>query len=113
MYQQQHFASLAAAWEAAGRDPGFLCRGTQLAQLEIWTSSTDLALTQQEAAYLQASISARETERLQDAARLARETALRHRAHYARVCVDVPSALIAWLAGVWLLERALGIRLIS
>ena len=38
---------------------------------------------------------------------------LRHRAHYARLCVDVPSALIAWLAGVWLLERALGIRLIS
>jgi len=38
---------------------------------------------------------------------------LRRHASYARLFVDVPSVLIAWLAGVWLLERALGIRLIS
>jgi len=46
----------AAEWVAADRDPSFLLRGARLEQFEGWAASSDLALTADERAFLDASL---------------------------------------------------------
>ena len=67
---------LAAAtqeWVEAERDPSFLLRGTRLAQFEEWAAAADLALTESEQDFLQASIADREAQRAEEEARRQRE----------------------------------------
>jgi WD40 repeat protein/DNA-binding XRE family transcriptional regulator len=55
----------AAEWAAAGRDASFLLRGTRLDRFEEWAAHSTLALTQEERAYLAASLTDREVRRAQ------------------------------------------------
>jgi WD40 repeat protein/DNA-binding XRE family transcriptional regulator len=55
----------AAEWAAAGRDSSFLLRGTRLDRFEEWAAHSALALTQEERAYLAASLADREVRRAQ------------------------------------------------
>ena len=73
---QRLLATAAAEWIAAERDPSFLLRGTRLDQFELWSITTDLALTQAEREYLDASLAEREARREEEAERKAREAAL-------------------------------------
>lgn len=69
-------AHASAEWIAAGHDPSLLLRGARLAQLAAWAQDTDLVLTGNEAAYLQASLAERTRQATAEAARQAREVAL-------------------------------------
>jgi serine/threonine protein kinase/WD40 repeat protein/predicted nucleic acid-binding Zn-ribbon protein len=53
---QRVLSGEAGEWQKSGSDPSFLLSGTRLNQYEEWWQTTDLALTQNEKAYLQASI---------------------------------------------------------
>ena len=53
--QQRLLAAAASEWEAAGRDRSYLLTGSRLAQFEGWAEQTDVALTPDEHAFLEAS----------------------------------------------------------
>jgi WD40 repeat protein len=76
LYRHRRLEALAAAWERAQRDPSYLLRGRRLAQFEELPTATGLALSATEAAYLKASLHAREARRQQEAARQAHEAEL-------------------------------------
>ncbi|MBN1813282.1 MAG: protein kinase [Anaerolineae bacterium] len=52
---QRLLAAATAEWDAAGREPSYLLRGTRLVQFEEWEAESVVALTQDERAYLEAS----------------------------------------------------------
>jgi WD40 repeat protein/DNA-binding SARP family transcriptional activator len=54
--QQRLLASASAEWEGAQRDKSYLLTGSRLAQFGDWAVSTDLALTNGERGYLDASL---------------------------------------------------------
>ncbi|MGD9144483.1 MAG: protein kinase [Anaerolineae bacterium] len=56
----RRLTAAAAEWIDANQDDGFLLRGSRLNQFEDWAKETDLALTQAERDYLQASLALRE-----------------------------------------------------
>jgi len=60
---QRILGNSAAEWLRAEHDPSFLLRGSRLNQFEGWAQETDLALTGDERAYLEASVARREQER--------------------------------------------------
>jgi WD40 repeat protein/serine/threonine protein kinase len=70
---QRLLAVAAAEWLRADRDLGFLLYGSRLDQFEGWATNTDLALTEKERAYLEASLTARQKREADEAARLQRE----------------------------------------
>ncbi len=70
---QRLLASAAAEWLGADRDLGFLLREARLDQFEGWAANTDVALTQNEQAFLEASLTARQEREAKEAARLQRE----------------------------------------
>jgi WD40 repeat protein len=88
----------AREWTDSGRDLGFLLRGSQLERYEAWTSSSGLALTGDEGAYLDASLAQRATERAEEESRRVREAKLERRSARrlrALVAVFAAAALIA------------------
>lgn len=92
--RMQRLLGLAAGeWVEAGRDPSFLLRGARLSQFESWTRETDLALTQDERAYLDASLEDRRQREAEEEARRRREAALEHRAR--RVLQGLVAVLLA------------------
>jgi WD40 repeat protein/DNA-binding SARP family transcriptional activator len=52
----RRLTAAAAEWLDANQDDGFLLRGSRLNQFDLWARETDLALTQAERDYLQASL---------------------------------------------------------
>src|SRR5947208_3231933 len=66
-------AAAAAEWSAAGREPSYLLSGTRLAQFEGWAAQSGLALTQDERAFLEASLAERDREEAAERARQQRE----------------------------------------
>jgi WD40 repeat protein/DNA-binding SARP family transcriptional activator/energy-coupling factor transporter ATP-binding protein EcfA2 len=66
-------------WLEAGRDPSMLLRGAQLVRFELWAAESDLAQTELEREYLEASLAARRAELDAEEARRAHETALERR----------------------------------
>jgi len=54
--QQRLLAAAAQEWQSAGRDRSYLLTGSRLAQFEGWATQTDLALTPDERAFLDASV---------------------------------------------------------
>lgn len=76
---ERMLARSAEEWLAAQRDASFLLRGSRLAQLQEWVQATDLALTGDERAYLQASLAGRAQEEAAEEARQARERQLERR----------------------------------
>ncbi|HSM21702.1 MAG TPA: serine/threonine-protein kinase, partial [Rubrivivax sp.] len=57
---QRLLAQAAAEWQAAGRDPGYLLREARLDQFAGWAASTPVALTEDERAFVDASVAARQ-----------------------------------------------------
>jgi WD40 repeat protein len=66
-------AAAAEEWSRAKRDASFLLRGTRLAQFEGWVASSAVSLTQDERAYLEASVAERQAREAEEAARQQRE----------------------------------------
>ncbi len=119
-------ANAAAEWQSANRENSFLLQGARLSQFASWAAETQLALTQEERTFLDASIAewqARETEeaarrqRELDAARRLAETEhrraeeqaraarqLRQRAVYLTVVLVM--AVIAAAAAIFLGQQA-------
>jgi hypothetical protein len=62
---QRLLALAAAEWHAAKRDPGFLLRQARLDQFASWAETTTLALTPEERAFLEDSLAARHTRRVE------------------------------------------------
>ncbi len=70
---QRMLAAFAAEWAQKNRDEGLLLRGSRLDLFSGWAADSDLALTQDEHAYLHASVSAREQRKAAEQARQQRE----------------------------------------
>ena len=84
--------------------PAFLLRGTRLDQFEAWSTSTDVAFTQIEADYLEASLSERREREAVEAERLAREAATERRSrNFLRALVGVfaVAAIVAVLLTIF------------
>lgn len=77
---QRLLANAAGEWLQAGRDRGFLLRGSRLDQFRDWAQHTHLANTAEEQAFLEASLAARRERETAEAARREREMALERRA---------------------------------
>lgn len=73
---QRNLAQAASEWVNAERDASFLLRGSRLEQIEEWSEHTDLGLTEDERAYIVASVAQRTAQQAEEAARRAREAAL-------------------------------------
>ncbi len=70
---QRQLAQAASEWLEADRDTSFLLTGAKLAQYEGWTTNSEVALTQQELNYLNASINERDKREKEEAERQRRE----------------------------------------
>jgi WD40 repeat protein/energy-coupling factor transporter ATP-binding protein EcfA2 len=70
---QRMLAGAAAEWAEADEDPGFLLRDARLNQFAGWAENSTVALTQDESAFLQSSITAREARLEEEGARRRRE----------------------------------------
>jgi len=76
---QQQLAHLVEEWVNAGKDVSYLVGGLRLEQFEKWAQGSQLALTADERAYLNASIARREHENEAESQRTAREKRLEKR----------------------------------
>jgi WD40 repeat protein len=76
---QRVLANAALEWQRMDCDPGYLLRDSRLDQFEAWAATTDIALTQLEGDYLDASLSERRTREAEEEQRLAREAAMERR----------------------------------
>jgi len=70
---QRLLAAAVAEWEKSGREPSFLLGGARLSQFVSWAAATELALTLEEQAYLDASILERERHVAEEQTRQQRE----------------------------------------
>lgn len=70
---QRLLAGYAREWVQAGRQEGFLMRGARLDQFAGWAATSTIALTGEEADFLQLSAAAREVREAAEEARLQRE----------------------------------------
>jgi len=70
---QRRLAVAATEWDQAGRDDGFLLRGSRLEQFIGWSVGAKIALTQDEQGYLETSAAAREKRQTAEEARRQRE----------------------------------------
>ncbi|NDJ53782.1 MAG: hypothetical protein GYB68_11940 [Chloroflexi bacterium] len=77
--QQRRVARSAQDWAVSGHDPSFLATGFRLDQLEQWMESTDFILSNEEQAFLDASVAKSQEAEAVEAARRAREEALEER----------------------------------
>jgi WD40 repeat protein/DNA-binding SARP family transcriptional activator len=75
----RRLSEAAAEWIESGRDPSVLLRGNQLVRFELWSAESDLARTELEQEYLDASLAARQAELDAEEARQAREARLERR----------------------------------
>ncbi|MFL5799047.1 MAG: protein kinase domain-containing protein [Actinomycetota bacterium] len=94
----RRLAAAAREWTELGRDSSFVLRGSLLARFEPWATSSALALTDDERAYLKASIDHRDHEGAEEERRLDREARTERRsARRLRglVAVFAAAALIA------------------
>ena len=70
---QRLLASAASEWIEANQDDSFLLHGARLDQFEGWAEATKIALTEDERAYLEASLVARQHRQTAEVARQQRE----------------------------------------
>ena len=60
---QRLLATAAAEWQSAGEETGYLLHGGRLDQFEQWAAASSVALTTEEQAFLDASLTARAARR--------------------------------------------------
>ncbi len=77
---QRQLASAAHEWREAAHDESFLLTGTHLEQFEGWSQTTEVAFTQDEREFLNASLDFAEREEAARAEQQAREATLKQRA---------------------------------
>lgn len=70
---QRLLAAATHEWLQAERDPDYLLHGSRLAQFEDWAADTELALTTDERAFLQASVAERDRQQAEEESRRQRE----------------------------------------
>ncbi len=70
---QRILAAATAEWLEAGRDEGFLLHGSRLDMFADWAAEADIALTADETACLEASLTARQHQEIEEKARQQRE----------------------------------------
>jgi len=70
---QRLLSTLAQEWAEAQQDPSFLLSGTRLAQFEGWAAGSQIALTQEERAFLDASLAEAQAREAEERARQQRE----------------------------------------
>src|SRR5690606_24397641 len=103
-------AQAASEWQQSNQDNSYLLSGARLAQFEAWAAYTDLALTVQERAFLDARIGEHARLLAQEQARQARERHLERRSRRVLrllVVVLMLATLGAFgLTGIALSERA-------
>jgi WD40 repeat protein/DNA-binding SARP family transcriptional activator len=76
---RQRLTVAAADWVAADHDPSYLARGARLDRYEQWQRDARLTTTEAERAFLDASLTARDTDLRQEAERAERERDLERR----------------------------------
>jgi hypothetical protein len=107
---QRSLAQASSEWQQSNQDNSYLLIGARLAQFEVWAANTDLALTVQERAFLDASLGEHARLVAQEQVRQARERHLERRSHHVLrllVVVLMLATLGAFgLTGVALSERA-------
>lgn len=87
---QRVLGNASAEWLEAERDNSFLLRGARLDQFEAWVKGTDLALTVDEQAFLDASLEERRAREVAEAERQASEAAMERRSRkFLRALVGV------------------------
>jgi WD40 repeat protein/DNA-binding CsgD family transcriptional regulator len=101
---QQQLARAATEWRQAGEDASFLLRGARLEQFQAWSQVTELALTDGEREYLQASVARRDQRAAAEAARQAREATLERRARRVLVALAAVFLLAAMISGWFALD---------
>jgi WD40 repeat protein/transcriptional regulator with XRE-family HTH domain len=95
---QRLLANEVAEWLSANRENSFLLHGSRLQQFEDWAKTMSVALTNDERAYLEASLAERERQRIAEEQRRTREVKLEHRAKrvlQGLVAVAVIAAIIS------------------
>ncbi len=80
MRLQRGLALAAEEWRRNNRDAGYLMSGTRLSQFEEWAAGTDVALSADERAYLEASLTERQRVDAAEEARKQREALIARRA---------------------------------
>jgi serine/threonine protein kinase/WD40 repeat protein len=104
---QRLLSSAASEWTASDGDPSFLLRGTRLDQFEAWAARTEIALTQLERDFLDASLAERRARQAEEAERLAHEARLERRSrNVLRVLVGVMAVAAAVGIGLAGLARS-------
>jgi WD40 repeat protein/serine/threonine protein kinase len=99
-------------WLEAGRDWSFLLRGSRLSQFEAWTAGSQIALTGQEQAFLDASLANRteretiERQRQEHEAQLEQSSSRRLRALIAVMAVALVIAVGLTIAAIVLARQA-------
>jgi WD40 repeat protein len=88
----------AEEWLGGEQDPSFLLRGARLDQFAAWSQTTDLALTQMEGDYLEASLAEHRARQAAEEERLAHEAALERRSRNFLRALVVVFALAAVVA---------------
>lgn len=73
LYQHRRLQAMTQEWLYEKQDAGLLLSGTRLNQLAAWSEQTNLSLTHDERAYLNASIAARQDHEAEEEARRQRE----------------------------------------
>jgi hypothetical protein len=112
---QRALAAAAAEWVAAGREVSYLLAGARLAQFDDWAAQTELALTQDERAFLEASLAERERretteyERQQHELEIARQLAATEQ----RRTEEASRAAVRLQRRAFLLAAALALALIA
>ena len=94
----RRLAAAARQWAEADRDRSFLLHGAHLSRFKAWASTSGLALTGDERAYLEASLAQRDAEVAEEEARAERERALERRSIVrlrAMVAILTAAALVA------------------
>lgn len=90
---QRRLSAATEEWLNSGKDSSFLASGTRLEQFELWLSQTELALTEVEREFFQASLARRAQLLAQEEARKAHEAALERRSrNFLRALVAVMAA---------------------
>ena len=105
---QRRLTNATVDWIASHHDPSFLARGSRLSQFELWSGQSELAVSEDEQAYLSASIDERERieavehERQQQELALQRQAAQRLRY---LVGVFILATLIASVLSIFALNQ--------
>jgi basic membrane lipoprotein Med (substrate-binding protein (PBP1-ABC) superfamily)/DNA-binding SARP family transcriptional activator/class 3 adenylate cyclase len=95
LQRHETLASAAQAWETAGRDPDFLLTGSRLTDHEDWSRATDMRLTANERAFLDAGLNLRRRQETEEAERLHRQRRLERRARRRLVALVAALAILA------------------